>query len=173
MWYDIGGIIGSVVGGIISDRIGHRSPVIVSMLVVSLFSLFVYSDLGDDKLLNSIVMIVLGITISGPYNLIVGTISIDLGTQPELSGNHQAMSTVSGIVDGTGSIGSALGQLVVPMVQNSTFGWTGVFYMFIVMNALSVLCLLRRFFLDVALLKRAWEQRNGEEVEPLLNPTQV
>ena len=66
---------------------------------------------------NSLVMTTVGVTVSGPYNLIVGSISIDLGSQPALAGNSQAMSTVSGILDGTGSAGSALGQIIIPIVQ--------------------------------------------------------
>lgn len=100
---------------------GHRSPVIVTMLFSSLVVLFVYNGIGDSKIMHGIFMSILGITISGPYNLIVGTISvgnkffisfftfIDLGSQPALAGNPKAMSTVSGLIDGTGSAGSAIG----------------------------------------------------------------
>lgn len=42
------------------------------------------------------------------------------------------MATVSGIIDGTGSAGSAIGQFVVPVIENQ-FGWNCVFYLFIVM----------------------------------------
>ena len=104
----------------------------MTMLVASLFSLFIYSDLGPNKLINVLMMTVLGVTISGPYNLIVGTISVDLGSQPALAGNEKAMSTVTGLIDGTGSAGSAIGQFFVPVIQNA-FGWSYVFYMFIIM----------------------------------------
>lgn len=81
---------------------------------------------------NALVMTTVGVTISGPYNLIVGSISIDLGSQPALAGNNQAMSTVSGLLDGTGSAGSAIGQLIIPFVQDE-FGWKTVFYFFIIL----------------------------------------
>ena len=42
------------------------------------------------------------------------------------------MSTVTGLIDGTGSAGSALGQLFVPIIQNG-LGWNWVFYLFILM----------------------------------------
>lgn len=90
-WYDFGGIIGSVVGGLVSDRLGHRSPVITTMLVASLGLLIAYSDAGDNKFLNVVLMSLLGFTISGPYNLIVGTISVDLGSQPALAGNSKVI----------------------------------------------------------------------------------
>ncbi|CAI4222629.1 unnamed protein product [Auanema sp. JU1783] len=153
IWYDIGGIIGSVAGGYISDRMGCRTPLIVSMLVCSLGALMVYADIGAHMVLNAIVMTAVGITISGPYNLIVGSISIDLGSQPILAGNSQAMSTVSGLLDGTGSVGSALGQLIIPLVQNS-LGWKAVFYLFISLNGVAILCILKKCILDLKSLRR-------------------
>ena len=42
------------------------------------------------------------------------------------------MSTVTGLIDGTGSTGSAIGQFFVPLIQNS-YGWTWIFYFFIIM----------------------------------------
>ncbi|VDP10924.1 unnamed protein product [Heligmosomoides polygyrus] len=136
IWYDVGGIIGSVGGGYISDKMRCRAPLIVAMLTGSLFSLFVYARIGPELIWNVLVMTVVGITVSGPYNLIVGTISIDLGSQPILASNAQvfpyAMSTVSGLLDGTGSAGSAVGQLFIPMLQVS-LGWESVFYLFILL----------------------------------------
>jgi OPA family glycerol-3-phosphate transporter-like MFS transporter 3 len=42
------------------------------------------------------------------------------------------MSTVSGLIDGTGSAGSAFGQFFVPIIQNK-LGWNWVFNLFILM----------------------------------------
>lgn len=92
----------------------------------------VYSGLGDNKLLHVVFMSLLGVTISGPYNLIVGTIAVDLGSQPALAGNPKAMSTVTGLVDACGSLGSAIGQVFVPIIQDN-LGWPSVFYLFVVM----------------------------------------
>lgn len=62
------------------------------MLVASLGLLIAYSDAGPNKLVNVILMTLLGVTISGPYNLIVGTISVDLGSQPALAGNSKVFA---------------------------------------------------------------------------------
>lgn len=51
------------------------------------------------------------------------------------------MSTVTGLIDASGSAGSAIGQLFVPLVQNS-LGWVFVFYLFIVMVSWTVLRLI-------------------------------
>uniref|UniRef100_A0A914LM58 Major facilitator superfamily (MFS) profile domain-containing protein n=3 Tax=Meloidogyne incognita group TaxID=654580 RepID=A0A914LM58_MELIC len=169
IWYDIGGIFGSILGGMASDRLKHRSPVLVSMLICSVPLLFLYASLGPNRFFHIIGMSLLGFTISGPYNLIVSTISVDLGSQSSLAGNAEAMSTVTGLIDGTGSAGSAFGQLFIPLIQNN-FGWNWVFYLFVLMNILSVLCLMRRFLHDLKLiwLSKESAREHRRENEPLL-----
>ena len=46
--------------------------------------------------------------------------------------NKEALATVTGIVDGTGSIGGALGQILIPIIQ-TRYNWFFVFYLFIIM----------------------------------------
>ena len=48
---------------------------------------------------------VLGFLVNGPYALITTAVSADLGTHECLQGNAKALSTVTAIIDGTGSIG--------------------------------------------------------------------
>lgn len=64
--------------------------------------------------------------------MISSSITADLGKCDQLRGNAEALSTVTGIIDGTGSIGAAIGQWFIPSVQH-WFGWDAVFYGFIVM----------------------------------------
>jgi len=75
-------------------------------------------------------MSVVGFFIGGVANIISATITADLGRQDAIKGNKEGLSTVTGIVDGTGSIGAALGQLLVPLIQEK-FNWFYVFYLFI------------------------------------------
>ena len=75
-------------------------------------------------------MSVAGFFVGGAANIISATITADLGQQGPIKGNKEALSTVTGIVDGTGSIGAALGQLLVPIIQEK-FDWFYVFYLFI------------------------------------------
>ena len=103
------------------------------------------------------------------------------------NGFVQAMSTVTGLIDGTGSTGSAIGQFFVPLIQNS-YGWTWIFYFFIIMvgkkfdiklnsqlirkfqNVLSALCLMRRFIRDIQIVWRSKLIRyQQQETQPLLN----
>ncbi|VDK83137.1 unnamed protein product [Onchocerca ochengi] len=139
-WYDIGGIIAAVVAGIASDHFSSRTPVLVLMLVFSMASLFVYSNSPSNVLINSFLMALMGFFIGGPANLISSAVSADLGKAEEIRGSSEALSTVAGIIDGTGSVGAGIGQLLIPEIE-AMFGWRAVFYGFIVMMFCTILCL--------------------------------
>lgn len=53
-----------------------------------------------------------GFFVGGPSNIICSAISADLGRQEALRGSQEALATVTGIVDGTGSMGAAVGQVM-------------------------------------------------------------
>ena len=151
-FYDIGGIIGGIIAGIISDVIGKRSPVVCIMLVLSMVSLFVYGNTGSDYDTNVALMTLTGLMIGGPANLISSAISADLGKQDTLRGNDAALATVTGIIDGTGSVGAAIGQYLVPQINNA-FGWHAVFYFLILMTFLSGVCLLPMLIRDLCVCR--------------------
>ena len=92
--------------------------------------------------LSSVLLIVCGIFINGPYGLITTAVSSDLvrqilyhtiwqvvvyyllnlsfqGTHPTLSNNQNAKATVTAIIDGTGSIGAAVGPLLIGWLTDS------------------------------------------------------
>lgn len=69
------------------------------------------SDSPNDQLINAVLLATTGFFIGGPSNMISSAISADLGRQEALRGSQEALATVTGIVDGTGSIGAAAGQV--------------------------------------------------------------
>ncbi|EMP24000.1 Sugar phosphate exchanger 3 [Chelonia mydas] len=68
----------------------------------------------NSKPINAFIMAITGFFIGGPSNMISSAISADLGRQELVKGNSEALATVTGIVDGTGSIGAAVGQVRLP-----------------------------------------------------------
>lgn len=70
--------------------------------------------------------------------MISSAISADLGRQELIRGSSEALATVTGIVDGTGSIGAAVGQYLVSLIQDK-LGWMWVFYFFILMTSCTIL----------------------------------
>lgn len=147
VWYDVGGIIGGILIGYLSDRLESRAPVVGIMLLLSPVVLLVYSDAPADLVPNAALMTLTGTVIGGVASLISTAVSADLGRHPELANSKEALSTVTGIIDGTGSAGAAIGQMLVPVVMKH-WGWKSVFYVFIAMTILTLLCVIDIVYRD-------------------------
>lgn len=72
-------------------------------------------------------MFITGMLVNGPYALITTAVSADLGTHSSLNGSSRALATVTAIIDGTGSVGAAVGPLLTGYI--STTSWSAVFTM--------------------------------------------
>uniref|UniRef100_A0A6P8QC30 Glucose-6-phosphate exchanger SLC37A2-like n=1 Tax=Geotrypetes seraphini TaxID=260995 RepID=A0A6P8QC30_GEOSA len=68
-------------------------------------------------------------------------------THKSLQGNARALSTVTAIIDGTGSIGAALGPLLVGLIARTS--WVNVFYMLIASDICACLLLSRLVFKEL------------------------
>lgn len=91
--------------------------------------------------------------VNGPYALITTAVSAELGTHPSLGNNSKALATVTAIIDGTGSIGAAVGPLLAGVVARWT-GWHNVFYMLMIADMLALLLLSRLVYRDVQVYRR-------------------
>ncbi|CAI5642836.1 glucose-6-phosphate exchanger SLC37A2 [Oreochromis niloticus] len=146
--FDVGGILGGILAGLVSDYTGGRATTCCVMLVVAAPMLFLYNYIGQRSLGTTIGMLLLcGALVNGPYALITTAVSADLGTHESLKGNARALSTVTAIIDGTGSIGAALGPLLAGVISPS--GWNNVFYMLISADVLACLFLSRLVYKEV------------------------
>jgi len=140
--FDIGGIIGSTTAGFVSDRTGKSAVTCLIMFFCAAPSLFLYQHYGSyDFAVSVILLLISGAFVNGPYGLITTAVSADLGTHESIRGNAKALSTVTAIIDGTGSIGAAFGPFLTGLI--SQHGWPNVFYMLITADALAFLLLMR------------------------------
>ncbi|XP_066033199.1 glucose-6-phosphate exchanger SLC37A1 isoform X1 [Chamaea fasciata] len=140
--FDVGGIFGGVLAGLISDRLEKRASTCGMMLLLAAPTLYMFSAVSKMGLEATVVMLLIsGALVNGPYALITTAVSADLGTHKSLKGNARALSTVTAIIDGTGSVGAALGPLLAGLISPS--GWNNVFYMLMVADACALLLLLR------------------------------
>ncbi|XP_068186988.1 glucose-6-phosphate exchanger SLC37A2 isoform X2 [Antennarius striatus] len=140
--FDVGGIVGGIMAGLVSDYTGGRATTCCAMLLCAAPMLFLYNYIGQRSIGTTIGMLLLcGGLVNGPYALITTAVSADLGTHESLRGNSRALSTVAAIIDGTGSIGAALGPLLAGLI--SPTGWNHVFYMLISADVLACLFLSR------------------------------
>ncbi|XP_034539624.1 glucose-6-phosphate exchanger SLC37A2-like isoform X2 [Notolabrus celidotus] len=140
--FDAGGIVGGITAGLVSDYTGGRATTCCVMLLTAAPMLFLYNHIGQRSLGTTIGMLLLcGGLVNGPYALITTAVSADLGTHESLRGNSRALSTVTAIIDGTGSVGAALGPLLAGVI--SPTGWNNVFYMLITSDLLACVFLSR------------------------------
>jgi MFS transporter, OPA family, solute carrier family 37 (glycerol-3-phosphate transporter), member 1/2 len=155
--FDVGGIFGAIAAGAISDASSMSATTCTVMLIaavpsvilpnvfffvtsyfIQLFQLFAYQLWGSLGLRVSVpLLIVTGALVNGPYSLITTAVSAQLGTHPSLEGSSKALATVTAIIDGTGSIGAAVGPLLAGLI--SSVGWQNVFHMLMISDVLAFL----------------------------------
>ncbi|XP_007901751.2 glucose-6-phosphate exchanger SLC37A1 isoform X2 [Callorhinchus milii] len=140
--FDVGGIIGGIFAGLFSDYTRKRASTCALMLLLAAPTLYLFCTVKYMGLKTIIVMLIgCGALVNGPYSLITTAVSTDLGTHTSLMGNSKALSTVTAIIDGTGSIGAALGPLLAGLI--SPTGWNNVFYMLMAADTCAFLLLSR------------------------------
>lgn len=129
--FDVGGVLGGISAGFISDKIKARALTSITFLALSIPALIMYRVYGSVSMfINIVLMFISGLLVNGPYALITTAVAADLGTQDSIKGNGRALATVTAIIDGTGSVGAALGPLLAGYI--SSRGWNSVFFMLIV-----------------------------------------
>ncbi|KAI4344226.1 hypothetical protein L6164_011476 [Bauhinia variegata] len=140
--FDIGGVLGGILAGLISDIIEARAFTSIIFLTLSIPALVLYRVYGSVSMfINIALMFLAGLLVNGPYSLITTAVAADLATQNSNGGNSRALATVSAIIDGTGSVGAALGPLLAGYV--SSRGWNSVFFMLIMSIFCAALFLIR------------------------------
>lgn len=155
--FDMGGVLGGIIAGYIGDRLGSRGVVSFVLLLTTVPVLWVYSAIaGTSIVVNIFLMIALGILVNGPYTVISGVVAADLGTHPSLKGNKSAMSTVTGIIDGTGSLGSAIQGVLIGWLHDR-FSWDAVFYFLMISCFCSAACIARIVWRELFGQKRTLE----------------
>ncbi|KAE8710659.1 putative glycerol-3-phosphate transporter 4 [Hibiscus syriacus] len=127
-FFDVGGVLGGILAGHISDRLDARAITAATFMYCAIPSLFFYRSYGHISLaMNVALMFICGMFVNGPYALITTAVSADLGTHSSLRGNSKALATVTAIIDGTGSVGAAIGPLLTGYI--SAKSWNSVFTM--------------------------------------------
>ncbi|XP_009761024.1 putative glycerol-3-phosphate transporter 1 [Nicotiana tabacum] len=126
--FDVGGVVGGILAGYISDQLDARAITAASFMYCAIPALYLYRSYGHISMtINIILMLITGVFVNGPYALITTAVSADLGTHRSLKGNSRALATVTAIIDGTGSIGAAIGPFLTGYI--STKSWNAVFVM--------------------------------------------
>lgn len=124
--FDIGGLLGGIAAGHISDRLSSRTYILTPLVTlgVPLLLAFLLIDTHTSFLFFLIIPL-LGVAISSPTNLVASMIPSDLSQRTEIEGNRRVLGTITGIIVGTGTIWAGLGMLVIGWLQDVS--WTYVF----------------------------------------------
>merc|ERR1719251_593869 len=104
-------------------------------------------------------LLFVGLLVNGPYALITTAVSAELGVHPSLQGSSKALATVTAIIDGTGSIGAAVGPLIAGSLEGSENGPRKVFYMLMVSDILALLFLSRLVYREIQSIRQARRER--------------
>jgi len=161
--YDVGMMPGGIIVGWASDVFGGRRATVVTIFLLLLCPIIGIFSAYNDVMgvpLTLIFLVMMGILIGGPNNIITSAVAADLASDPSIQGNNRALGTVTGIINGSGSITAAIGLLFIPKID-SAFPGVGVWYFMII-------CTL----IGCALLspKVCSELSQGSEEEPVARP---
>ena len=133
--YEAGAMVGAFGGGWISDRVRSRTGTVKIMLCfpAPLAILLWYAD-------DSMIVVIgaccfgLGASVAGVCELMSSCVSADLAV-----GSRQ-IATISGIMDGTGSMAAGVGVFFVGYLQ--TFSWVYVFGIIVIADIFAILALM-------------------------------
>jgi len=124
--FDLAGPIGTLVGGVLSDKVfqSKRMPVAVLALLCLAALMLVFPFIPLSRPGMGMGMFAMGFLVSIPDSLVSGTAAIDFGTK-------KGASTANGLINGMGSIGQMLGVMLPGSVE-SLLGkgqniWTAIF----------------------------------------------
>ena len=135
--------------GTISDLYGgRRACVIATFAILVVPFLLMLSEYGSlDRPLESLptfyilgLLVIIGCLIGGPINIITSAVAVDLSEHSSINGRNDLM-TVTGIINGFGSIMASLGLIVVGPLQVH-YGWRFVWYL-LAASAIIGTCLLK------------------------------
>ena len=116
---------------------------------------------------NLLALVVTGLLVNGPYALITTAVSAELGTHPSLTGSSRALATVTAIIDGTGSVGAAIGPLLAGAMAGN-HNWHNVFLMLMIANVMSLVLLVGIVYRELSGKVeqfRRWRNNNVRPVE--------
>lgn len=110
--FDLAGPIGTLAGGVISDKLFHakRMPICVLACLILAALMIVFPFIPFTRLTMGVGMFIIGFLIYIPDSLIAGAAAIDFGTK-------KGASTANGLINGCGSLGQMIGVMLPGAVQ--------------------------------------------------------
>lgn len=151
--YSVGMMPGGIIVGTVSDLFGGRRAVVIgvfmSLLIVFLAVFAVFSESGQLGAVPMLVMLAcMGILVGGPNNIITSAVAADLASHPSVRGNNKSLGTVTGLINGCGSITASIGLLAVGPLSNR-FGWGAVWIYLIACTGTGTLLMSNKIYAEI------------------------
>jgi sugar phosphate permease len=134
-WMSVGGVIGVILSGYLSDKVfgARRAPVIVLSLILCAAVMSAGLTQIDNLWVMRAFFFFIGVFLFGPDSMITATASIDFGTK-------RGAGTAAGVVNGVGSVGAIFGGYL-PGILTSETDWTVFFQISVAALIISALIL--------------------------------
>ncbi|KAL7575743.1 hypothetical protein ACA910_003076 [Epithemia clementina (nom. ined.)] len=150
--YSVGMMPGGVIVGYVSDIFGGRRAVVIGTFMLTLIFFLAYFAVKSEAGLPPSTLLVLlgcmGILVGGPNNIITSAVAADLASHPSIRGNNKSLGTVTGLINGTGSITASLGLLAIgPLEKN--YGWGSVWTFLIVCTGAGTLLMSTKIYAEL------------------------
>lgn len=124
MVFPLGGSLGGLTAGWLSDRLfqSRRAPIIVLMSILSGIFVLLYSKIpGSAPLLSVLCLGVVGFTTLGAHITMATSVPMDYGTR-------KAASSAAGFIDGLGYVGAAVAVVGAGWLVDNYNSWNYAFY---------------------------------------------
>jgi sugar phosphate permease len=151
--YSVGMMPGGIIVGYASDFFGGRRAVVIGvfmcLLIVFLAVFAIQSESGNLSPVSMLAMLAcMGILVGGPNNIITSAVAADLASHPSVRGNNKSLGTVTGLINGTGSITASIGLLAVGPLQ-ATYGWGSVWLYLIGCTGMGTLLMATKIYAEL------------------------
>jgi len=141
--YSVGMMPGGVVCGYASDLMGSRRACVIAIFMAILCPLlWLFAEYMQEMPVTLLLALLclMGCLVGGPNNIITSAVATDLANDPVVKAKGQsAAGTVTGIINGSGSVTAAVGQLAIPVLYSMGLadgvGYRYVWYFLIVCTA--------------------------------------
>ena len=140
--FDIGGVLGGIISGIICDKYfnGRRTIAGAGMCVFLTAAILAYQTAsGMGMLVNAAVMGLVGFFVAGPDSMLGATAIADC--VEDAGYGSEVLGTATGLVNGAGSVGAVFQGALTAYVAEA-YGWGALFCTLALFSAISVVTLM-------------------------------
>eukprot|EP00980_Cylindrotheca_fusiformis_P002258 scaffold517_cov119-Cylindrotheca_fusiformis.AAC.41 len=127
--YSVGMMPGGIIVGSVSDAFGGRRAVVIGVFMLSLIvTMAIYANLNDPSPFLILPLLgLMGILVGGPNNIITSAVAADLASHPSVRGSSKSLGTVTGLINGCGSITASIGLLAIEPLQSAGVFWVWMY----------------------------------------------